>query len=356
MQQLRTLVVHSSSFCTHPRARTHARTYSATDFHVDPYFGNETYGLAPCNVSGAVARYGCDAPLDLARAAITNASAVVPSPDFILIAGDTVRHDAHLMPDPHADVGQVLGAVLALVHESFPGTVVSHGSLADAHTRIVQTVGNNDFEPDYVVRVPVSPPPPARSPGAQLAQNPQLALFEHEWLNDTVDVSQHDDLARGGYYEVEVVPGLRVLSVNTVVYSFHHCNVGPYPTCRAVESLDPLPADPFGQLAWLEDRLTAAGAAGAKVFILGHIPPCLGSYDDSEFWRPQYTDAFLKVLGDHGPVLRGVLFGHLHSDEWRADTSVLQRLGVPFLLSSSVTPIYDNNPSFKVRIQCFSFL
>ena len=47
-------------------------------------------------------------------------------------------------------------------------------------------------------------------------------------------------------------------------------------------------------------------------------------------------------------LLRGMLFGHLHSDEWRADTAALANLGVPFLLSSAVTPIYDNNPSFKV--------
>ena len=128
-------------------------------------------------------------------------------PDFILVGGDSVRHDAHLMPDPHRAVGDVLGSVLGLIHESFPGTVVSHGSLADAHTRVVQAVGNNDFEPDYIVRVPVQPLPPPGS-AAQLAQDPQLALFAHEWLNDTVDPSQHEDLARGGYVFVCGAPSM----------------------------------------------------------------------------------------------------------------------------------------------------
>lgn len=152
---------------------------------------------------------------------------VNPSPDFILVGGDSVRHDAHLMPDPHRAVGDVLGSVLGLIHESFPGTVVSHGSLADAHTRVVQAVGNNDFEPDYIVRVPVQPPPPP-GPTAQLAQDPQLALFAHEWLNATVDPSQHEDLARGGYVcAVVAVPravfdcgGLSALFEGQIIHSY----------------------------------------------------------------------------------------------------------------------------------------
>jgi hypothetical protein len=64
-----------------------------------------------------------------------------------------------------------------------------------------------------------------------------------------------------------------------------------YPTCRATEKNDSLPDDPFGQLAWLDQRLVNATAAGAKVYILGHIPPCVDSDSDKAFWHSQYVVA-----------------------------------------------------------------
>ena len=65
----------------------------------------------------------------------------------------------------------------------------------------------------------------------------------------------------------------------------------------------------------------------------------------------RYSVPFLGVLANHSTVLKGLLFGHMHTDEWRADESItvgLGRIGLPILVSSSVTPIYNNNPTFKV--------
>lgn len=147
---------------------------------------------------------------------------------------------------------------------------------------------------------------------------------------------------------VQMVPGLRVLSINTIIYSVNHCNQGPYPNCIAVEANDADPTDPLGQFAWLEQRLNAADVAGAKVYILGHIPPTIESYGPRHsFWKQPYIDAFLNVTSQWGAVIEGLLFGHLHSDEWRGGPS-LDAVGQPILISSSITPIYDNNPSFKV--------
>jgi sphingomyelin phosphodiesterase acid-like 3 len=145
----------------------------------------------------------------------------------------------------------------------------------------------------------------------------------------------------------QMVPGLRVLSINTIIYSTKHCNSGPSPHCIATEANDIEPTDPLGQFSWLEERLTAAAADDVNVYILGHIPPIVGSYGSPRhsFWKPEYVEHFLTVLKQHSFVLKGLLFGHQHSDEWRSGDSAL---GQPILISSSITPIYDNNPSYKV--------
>jgi hypothetical protein len=42
-------------------------------------------------------------------------------------------------------------------------------------------------------------------------------------------------------------------------------------------------ADPFGQFEWLRRQLARAAANGSAVYIIGHIPPVVESYNMGRF-------------------------------------------------------------------------
>ena len=94
-------------------------------------------------------------------------------------------------------------------------------------------------------------------------------------VGEDLDAVQLDQLSKGGFYESEVATGLRVISLNTVIYSRWHACVGPQKWIEP--SSDPqIPddgcgaaADPFGQFAWLRARLENARDLGIKVWITG---------------------------------------------------------------------------------------
>lgn len=127
------------------------------------------------------------------------------------------------------------------------------------------------------------------------------------------------------------------------MYSVHHCDYGPPRQCLSGQSVDP-----FGQFAWLEGRLTAARVGNYKIYLLGHIAPIVTSYNQHEMWKSVYVDSFLAVVSKFDDVIAAMLFGHVHSDEFRVVDHSVYNLSVPILMSGAITPIYDNNPSFKV--------
>jgi len=83
---------------------------------------------------------------------------------------------------------------------------------------------------------------------------------------------------------------------------------------------------------------------GTKVIIAGHIPPGIDAYYEEPLWFDTYLQQFQDILSSYADVIEGLFFGHIHRDEFR----IFQAdLGETLLIGSSVTPIYDNNPSFK---------
>ena len=104
------------------------------------------------------------------------------------------------------------------------------------------------------------------------------------------------------------------------------------------------------------------------VYIIGHIPPTIGSYRHTQLWQERYLDRYYEIVtrrhcsgssnkdqnynsssdqkgggGGGGGVVKAQLFGHIHTDEFRIVHDVC-----PIYLTSSFTPIYGSNPSFRV--------
>eukprot|EP00588_Corethron_pennatum_P023523 CAMPEP_0194340934 /NCGR_PEP_ID=MMETSP0171-20130528/88043_1 /TAXON_ID=218684 /ORGANISM="Corethron pennatum, Strain L29A3" /LENGTH=470 /DNA_ID=CAMNT_0039106077 /DNA_START=146 /DNA_END=1558 /DNA_ORIENTATION=- len=280
-----------------------------SDIHFDPLYGRAgAVNDASCS-DGSVndapwGKLGCDSPVDLVRSSLDYAQSIVSEPDFFLITGDLCRHK-----NDDVNVVAMLSGVADEMRQSYNNTV------------FVPSMGNNDVVPDYHLDV--------------LGGDNQLGEIR-EALSDIFPRTRNDTFARGGYLSVNVPGGAAVvLSLNTVIYSVWHS-----PNSTGV-------GDPFGQFAWLEMELATMRREGQWIYVSGHIPPTVGSYRRTQLWHGKYLDRYLALMLEYSDVVAAQLFGHVHSDEFRA-ASLGGKPLPPLLMTGALTPVYSNNPNFRV--------
>lgn len=63
-------------------------------------------------------------------------------------------------------------------------------------------------------------------------------------------------------------------------------------------------------------------------------------------WGDHYTIRYLEITNHHDDVIMGHLYGHLHSDQFRA----LPGQRAPLLLTGAISTIFSGNPSFRVMV------
>jgi hypothetical protein len=182
--------------------------------------------------------FGCDPPLALLSSALQAAKKINPNPNFLLFGGDFAQHD-----EPSTAIAlQSIREVVAEFSSHFPGIPVQELALA-------KCLGNSDISPEYHID----------------QTSRVMAKIAQAWTPKGAPAPSVTELS-GGYRATEVVPGLVVLSLNTVLYSLKHT-----PDVSGE-------SDPWGQFAWLESQLSLAIDRGQKVWILGHVPPAVASY------------------------------------------------------------------------------
>ena len=198
-------------------------------------------------------------------------------------------------------------------------------------------LGNNDYTRDYDV--------PLTDAGA--GPNPWFSFLSAPWAAATSppqagqEWSPLDDLETfraGGYGMRRLSAQLYLVTLNTVVYSPRFPNAPG--------------RDPFGQLAWLDRTLgwlerQGAGAGAAKALITGHIPPGIDSWSFEPLWSERFAERYARLAARHDRVISAQLFAHQHCDTFRL---LPASLGVthPVFVASAVSPVYVNNPSFRV--------
>jgi hypothetical protein len=296
-----------------------------SDLHLDPYYGTPKAASShkdDCtrNKSTYLLPYGqmgCDAPMLLIHETLEQARSTV-SPgeiEFILITGDFARHQTDMLDDGIEEAKEILLTISGVLQTFFPSTPV------------LPTTGNNDFVPDYALNLEVEG-------SGNESLNISLQGFQ-----DLLSESEQETFSKGGYFARNISDSLTVLSLNTVMYSVNH-----QPDQTYLE-------DPMGQLAWMDSQLKMASDANRICYIVGHIPPTIGSYRHSQFWHEQYVDRYFDILVRYPDSIKGHLFGHLHSEEFRllrppSKTEVAPP--VPLYIASSVTPVYGANPSYRL--------
>ena len=376
-----------------------------SDLHLDPFYGTDkavSYhnDNNECRLPGnngttfhfPYGRVGCDTPLSLLEATLRNAKANNNdnSIDFILITGDFVRHLTNQIEDPIDFTESVLSTCIRSIRSIFSENI-----------SIIPVLGNNDVTPDYYLDVHATAGEYnitnissgiTTTNANNIAKNSLLRMARNGLSESFLSEEESRTFVHGGYFAriIETTASsssslssstssILVLSLNTVIYSINHHDDNDYD-------------DPLDQFAWIESQLqTAAVAKNNKItaiYVVGHIPPTIGSYRHSQMWHERYLDRYALILKKYycantnnnsntipSPPIKGNLFGHMHTAEFRllsyscddddadADAKLNNRsvlnnnklltsppkpLVLPFLVTSSITPIYGSNPSYRI--------
>jgi len=152
------------------------------------------------------------------------------------------------------------------------------------------------------------------------------------------------EFSQSGYYAIDVpnVPSLRLIVMNTVLFSYKSKG----------EHIDEAAKK---ELAWLHNQLSLAKSKKQQVLIAMHIPPGIDIYASLKIrlfrlvalWMPAYTMQFEEELKQFSTEIVGILAGHLHSD-WSQIISTDHGQGIPMSGTPSISPIFGNNPGFKI--------
>jgi sphingomyelin phosphodiesterase acid-like 3 len=196
---------------------------------------------------------------------------------------------------------------------------------------IYPVLGNNDAYEDYQVE----------PNGKLLKQQAEI------WSGLIHDKSNHktftSEFPLAGYYSV-LLPNTdnqRLIVLDSVLFS-RHIDGKEAKLAALIE------------LNWLHSKLAAAAAHHENVIIAYHIPigvdvyATLKSYLKTveEFWQPSDNAAFEALVREYASNIKIILAGHIHMDNFE----IMNRENLPVALSftPSISPIYGNNPGFKV--------
>jgi sphingomyelin phosphodiesterase acid-like 3 len=296
-----------SAACGFPAERA-----SAAD---TPWLAISDVHYDPANERERPSSFGTDTNDALLTSMLGEAHAVDPNPPVVIIAGDFLAHQFR-----RADAESTMTALAARFNATFP------------NAQFVITLGNNDSScGDYLAPI----------------GGPFLASIAKAWapLVDRAGAAPDfaSRFARDGTYVARLPePGLRIVVSNDV---FESLRFGP--SCAqgddgAAETLGRLRAD-----------LRAAGPHDRN-WVLFHIPPGIDAYTTTHlthrlgivpFLRPRAREALESDLVDPRDRVVLVIAGHTHKFGYRiipGQGGVL----VPTLLVPSVSPIFNNGPSF----------
>ena len=136
-----------------------------------------------------------------------------------------------------------------------------------------------------------------------------------------------------GYYSAYLAPKLRLIALNSVLFSVLRKQVTEQ--------------DASKQLQWLKSQLECAKVSQESVLLAMHIPPGKNVYDNSSFWLPKEEAIFFKIISRYHDRIIGILVAHTHAEELKIikDVSNKNINGVYFTAASTT---HGNAPSVKI--------
>ncbi len=271
-----------------------------SDLHFDPLASPSVPMTAGHDTNGV-----------LLDASLAEMRAVDPNPPVVIIAGDLLAHSF--------DRSQA-AATFAYLAKRF--------GAAFPHAQFVLTLGNNDSAcGDYELQ-----PADAFLRSVAHAWSPLVAR-----PGVTTDFTA--GFARDGSYTTTLPtsPSTRAIVLADVYWS---------PRYR--DACGPRASDPAASLV-NELRDDLAAGHGKPAWVILHIPPGIDAFSTTKLAHQLITISFLQddrqraalaLLEDTSYHVGTVIAGHSHKFAFRLAGSI------PLLLVPSISPVYDNNPSF----------
>jgi sphingomyelin phosphodiesterase acid-like 3 len=197
---------------------------------------------------------------------------------------------------------------------------------------IYPAVGNNDAYEDYAVIVN----------GKLLNQQGTIwAQLIHDKTNREIF---ENTFPTGGYYSVKIpdAKNQRIIVLDSVLFTRH---ISEKKTLHAATT----------QLAWLRNQLEQAESAHESVILAYHIPVGVDVYATLQgflnhvvqFWQDDDTLNFENIVKQYASTIKIILSGHIHRDTFQIIRQD-EKLAVPVSFTPSISPIYGNNPAFKI--------
>jgi len=317
----RTLLLAATLFCSmHLGAQKQNPSFLLiSDIHLD----TETPDTKPWQDPG----------MDLWKAFQQKAAEVAKQKDvqFILYLGDLSAHytclgDCYLAPGERSKHNEDISVALTGLHNI----------AARANKPIFYLPGNNDaISGNYY------------SFGDENGQTPislaQATPFFFPAIvpsnADTPPCIVSNPHPTAGYYSAWPVWGVRLIALNTVIYS-------PNFQARNGSSQIFLGDE---QMTWLAGQLKEATAKKEKVYLAMHIPPGL-DYKKNPMWThiQPWERQLLALCTKYQSTIAGVLFSHTHMDEIRRlyDTTGKYVAEVA-IAAPGVSPNHKTNPAIK---------
>ncbi|XP_059212455.1 acid sphingomyelinase-like phosphodiesterase 3a [Centropristis striata] len=299
------------------------RFWHITDLHLDP-----SYHLAPdptkvCFSSrgapatrpGLFGDFLCDSPYRLIQSAFDHMASLTQPQDFIVWTGDS---------PPHVPADELSTDLVIQVISNMTDTIRKHFP----NLTVYPALGNHDYWPQDQM---------TSSSNAVYRAAAQLWSC---WLQPDALIT----LSQGGFYSQLVKPGLRVLSLNTILY---------YGPNKVTENM----TDPAGQFEWLEKTLEKAAQSLEKVYVIAHVPVGFLPFTRNiTAIRESHNERLVSIFRKYSRVIAGHFYGHTHRDSIMV---LSDQQGNPLnslFVSPSVTPIknikepYSNNPAFRMYL------
>lgn len=265
----------------------------------------------------------------LALAEVTKVN-LQDKPKFVLILGDFLAHDYRGQYTKYTGDKSRLG-YQSFVKKTFQ-FLATEINKAFPQTDVYVVVGNNDsYTGDYSVI-------------------PRSGFFQdvaHAWADLIKNKTNKEHFLQffpsSGYYAV-TVPGhedQRILILNTVLFS-----AKGVPNQRTAAQ---------AQLTWLKEQLLYAQQHRQHVILAYHIPVGIDVYatlknalkEITEFWRQEYRKEFEAIIAQNPGTVVAILPAHIHMDAFQI-IALKNNKKVPVIFTPSISPIFGNNPGFKV--------
>ncbi len=248
----------------------------------------------------------------------------VTKPDFILVLGDIVDH-SRSTPDSAVDDATI---VFKSLKDYFP------------NTPILYTYGNNDS-----MKIKYGPfLDPDRNDAYKTPFD--VATINGGWVNgflstgilcqeqpNTFPCLLSEDKTNG-YYSAYVQPGLRYISLNSVLFSPKRVSVSQQ--------------DSQNEWQWLSKQLQVAEKYNEAVLISMHVPPGNNISKDSNYWLPEEQTQFLQVIKTYQHSVIGILASHTHMEELKVIRDQSDKIIAGVYFTAALSTSRGNEPSFKL--------